>query len=123
MTTTEQKKTITLDDGPVTIVTKDWPQIAHGRWFSGEHACQAFDEDWLRVREHADGRCIVYGYSGDGDGGSRPKRETRRGGQMLTGAIDRPALVRCMRDVALSLDLHESVVRDAIADLPALDLV
>lgn len=117
----KKTRTITLFDGPVKIVEEDWPAIAYGEWFPGEHLMQAFDRDWLRVREHEDGRTIVYGFSGDGPNGGRPGREERRGGVLLTEA-SRQDLVEAIRRVASELELNESVARATIADLPAIEI-
>lgn len=131
MTTTDQKKlTITMSERrPLTIVSAEWPVIARGEWYSGQYDFQAFDGCWIQVREHADGRRIVYGYAGDWDGGGRPDRESRRGGFLVPGVDGQPdeqETVRAIRRVAGVIDGVAHVgdsVQDAankcIANMPA----
>lgn len=58
--TTAKTRTITLTDrAPVRIVEAEWPEIASAR-----------EDSWsLRVRQHDDGRILVYGVNGDVRGG------------------------------------------------------
>src|SRR6266705_5049674 len=61
-TTTGKTRTITLTDRPpVTIREDDWPVIARADWWEGEYEFQSNRTAKLRVREHADGRRIIYG--------------------------------------------------------------
>jgi len=110
---------------PLKIVKADWPCIAKGNAFAGQHEFQSFDGAWIRVRRHTDGRMIVYGYAGDWDGGGRPDRENRTAGFLLAADDDE---VRAIRRVAGILaetecvgDLAHRAERDCIADLPADD--
>jgi hypothetical protein len=78
--------------------------IAFGEDYDGEHACQAFDCCWIRVRRHADGRTLVYGFAGDAQGGGRPEREDRWGGNLLgADEADDHDVARVIRDVAAGL--------------------
>jgi len=65
MTTTDSEsksRTITLTDAaPVRIRDADWPVIAQSTWYVERHECDATRVWWLKVRQHADGRVIVYG--------------------------------------------------------------
>ena len=65
MTTTDTKpttRTITLTSRPPVKIRDDqWPIIANDRWWAGEIEVQADRSGWLKVRQHADGRTIVYG--------------------------------------------------------------
>jgi hypothetical protein len=148
-TTTEEKLTIPMSERrPLKIVKSEWPKVAHGSAFSGQHEFQAFDGARISVRRHADGRTIVYGYAGDWDGGGRPTRENRTAG-FLVESSDRPVYrdgeiagrqckllarhrpddeetVRAIRRVAGILadtecvgEMAERAARDCIADLPA----
>ena len=68
---TEKKKIdITLTGRPpVKIVAADWPVIADVDAFDGQHECQANTVWRMKVRGHADGRHIVYGWQKGGPGG------------------------------------------------------
>jgi hypothetical protein len=108
---------------PLSIVKADWPAIAYGGDYSGEHEFQAFDGAWIQVRKHADGRHIVYGYAGDWDGGGRPTRENREAGYLLAPGED---VVRAIYRVAGVLadtdyvgDMAHAAARRCIADLPS----
>lgn len=110
---------------PIAIVESDWPSIAYGEDYSGQYDFQAFDGARIRVRQHADGRAIVYGYAGDWDGGGRPERENREAGFLLEVGQD---IVRAIRRVAGILaetedvgELAHAAARRCIADLPAED--
>lgn len=65
MTKETKTRTITLTGrAPVRINEAEWPEIASGRWkdHDNQYECQA-NRTWdltIRVRQHADGRAIVY---------------------------------------------------------------
>jgi hypothetical protein len=125
--TADKRVTITMSERrPITIAAADWPRIAYGQDFSGEHECQAFDGVWIAVREHKDGRSIVYGYAGDWDGGGRTGREDRSAGYLLPKGED---VVRAVHRVAGILagtgcvgEMAHTAARRCIADLPAEEL-
>jgi hypothetical protein len=121
-------RTITLTDrAPVRIQDTDWPCIAHSAGYSGEHECQANVEAWLRVRQHADGRTLVYGCRQAGNGGQAIGYSEWRGGELLEAGEDPiPAIRRAGECLAEhsgygSID-WDMLVRDCIADLPAEEL-
>ncbi|HKM54629.1 MAG TPA: hypothetical protein VJY33_14555 [Isosphaeraceae bacterium] len=126
-TTTEDKITIPMSERrPLKIVKSEWPKVAYGSAFSGQHEFQAFDGARISVRRHADGRTVVYGYAGDWDGGGRPTRENRTAGFLLAAGDD--DVVRAIRRVAGILaetesvgEMAEEAGRYCIADLPAED--
>jgi hypothetical protein len=132
MTTETKTRIITMTDAPPVRIREDqWPVIAHGAYSAhdNEHEFQA-NRRWstaIRVREHQDGRRIVYGvydyssqYRGDRD-------VTLRAGVRLDADGD---VVAAIREVAATL--AEALVdgaaehvaeacRDCIADLPPVD--
>ncbi|MDQ3170807.1 MAG: hypothetical protein M3Q55_11770 [Acidobacteriota bacterium] len=57
------------DRRPISIVEADWPIVARADWHSGEHECQANEVAHVEVREHADGRRVVFASRGRGPGG------------------------------------------------------
>ena len=128
-------RTITLSRRPpVKIYDDEWPLIAHGSGKSRvcyhtpipDYEVDGYD---LRVRQHADGRTIVYGIL---DAASAwTGSEDRRGGEILIPpgegtltpddgrVIDGAALVAVIRRVGEDCGLPDSVIRECIADLPA----
>lgn len=118
------KLTITLtNSAPVSIEKEEWPVLA-----SAKHRPGAMrngtpvpdyetDEFRLTVRQHADGRTIVYGVV---DGATVwTGTDSRRGGVLLdTGAN----IVGAIRDVGAELEVPDRVTRECIADLPAVEI-
>ena len=116
-TITAKTRTITLTDAqPVKIIEHQWPEIAHGNW--GDNPAipsQSNRGADIRVRQHADGRAIVYGTRWSrwqGEGG-------RAGGEMLDAGAD---IVAAIRRVAEDVGISEVAVRECIADLPAVEI-
>lgn len=132
MTTTEKKtRTIRLTDRPpVRIVDAEWPLIASGSGYSGEHKCQANVEAWLRVLRHADGRTVVYGYRGAGHGGQWIGYSDWYGGELLAAGASHADLVRAIRAAGDGIGEHcgygaidaDAIVREVIGNLPAEDI-
>ena len=121
--------TITIhmsDRAPVEIDTDTWPLIVSVSGTSaddmeycrreqaiGQGECDTYK---LRVRQHADGRSIVYAiYEGATQWTGHP---VWHAGRVIDGADDIAAVIR---DVATECEppIPESVIREAIADLPA----
>jgi hypothetical protein len=94
-------------------VEDDWPTIASAKDWDNEHECQA-NKTWsLRVRQHADGRSLVYAvydscYPGQGS----------RGGELLEAGADLPTAIRRVGERCEC----EQIVDYCIADLPAEEL-
>lgn len=107
-----EKLTITLTDrAPVTIVKADWPIVATAKDWDNEHECQA-NRTWrLTVRQHADGRAIVYGVY---DSAWQHERDLRAG-QLCDADAN---LAAAIREVASDCGC-ERIVPACIADLPA----
>jgi hypothetical protein len=105
--------TITLTSRrPVTVNKADWPIIAKGKTWDNKYEHQANRTYSLFVRQHQDGRAIVYGvyttcYEGERD---------RRGGELLAPDADIPAAIRRVAD---ELDFDSEIAQLCIADLPA----
>lgn len=116
MTTEPKTRTITLTDAsPVRIREDLWPVIAVGRWWEGQIQSQANRSGAIRVRQHADGRSIVYGSYTT----AFQNEESRSGGKLLAADSNLVAAIRC---VAEDVGIPEAAVRECIADLPAVDL-
>ena len=120
-TTTAKTRTITLTDRrPVTIDEAEWPIVAVGdeRPGSSHNGTPVpnyeTDRYTIRVRQHADGRAIVYvvvdaatAWTGTAD---------YRGGVLLTAGSDIAAAILSVGEAA---GCPASVIRECIADLPA----
>ena len=120
MTTTEVNKIeITMSERrPVSIDPELWPVIAEADWHNGEHEFQANDIRRIRVREHADGRRIVYGLQCSGDGGQAIGTHNPRAGFLIHVGADADETVRAIRRVGGIL--NDRRLADAcIANLPA----
>lgn len=124
MSNENPKLTVTLTGrAPVTITKADWPVIASADGHDGrEHECQANRRWWLKVRQHEDGRAIVYGVYTSQYQGARDKR----GGELLDtnapGTGELPDIAAAILRVAATVDA-EDIADECIADLPATDLV
>ena len=127
MTTTRKTRTITLTDRPpVTIHEVAWPLIARatddsgGANDDGRRAAGELDTYALRVRQHTDGRTIVYGVLG---GSLWTGTEDYRGGELLEASQSSGAdIVAAIRRVGAWCQLPDSVIRACIAALPAEEL-
>lgn len=120
-----KQRTITLTGRrPVTISEDAWPEIARatGDNYNGtdpaRHAQAArqgeLDEYAIRVRQHADGRAIVYGTYGEGWRSSHDGLD-RAGEIVPAGEPVETAISR----VAATLGAPPHLAADAIAALPA----
>ena len=123
-----KKRTITLTGRPpVIIVESDWPIFAEASddSYAGndggrhEEARQRGELDVysLRVREHIDGRAIVYAICNGATAWTGT--EDRRGGELLAPGDDRAAAIR---RVGEDCGIPDGTIRDCIADLPAEEL-
>jgi hypothetical protein len=125
------KRTITLTDrSPISIEEKDWPVIAeaNAKEHDGQVECQAnrTSKWFLRVRQHADTRTIVYGgYDYDTCWQSERSLSARRGVMLPPGSD----LIAAIREVADDIAGAEcagddasrwpTLVAECIADFPA----
>jgi hypothetical protein len=105
---------------PVQITRADWPVIATDSWFSGQHECQANETAWIKVREHSDGRRIVYGIRDKGPGGMPLGYVSSYAGYLLpaNGENGESDTIRAIRRVAGVLAL-QNLAASVIAELPA----
>lgn len=121
-----EKKTriITLTDArPVKIVEADWPVVAVAKTFGDGHIeVQANWTKAIRVREHSDGRRIVYGTHDRGPGGMHMGFRGAAGGSIVPpigGKPDDEATIRAIRSVADEVIDDVQLGDECIADLPA----
>lgn len=128
MTTETKSRTITLTGrAPVKIDPSKWPEIATAvdDSYKGNDYCRRnqaliqgeLDEYTVRVRQHEDGRAIVYAVFEAATAWTG--NESHRGGELLQAGDDIPAAIR---RVGEECGIPDSVIRDCIADLPAVVL-
>lgn len=119
---TESKlRTITLTDrNPVKIRESEWPMIAYGDERPGSFIAgtprpdDETDRYTIRVRQHADGRVLVYGVIDAATAWTGT--QDWRGGELLAKGGDVAAAIK---RVGADAGMPESVVRECLADLPA----
>lgn len=128
MTKTIKRRTITLTDrAPVRIVENEWAVIASAKDYDNEHEFQANRRYNLRVRQHADGRTIVYGTHST----QFQNEQDAAAGELLTPPSDMQVKEEewCVWDEIpaaikrVAANCHcDQIADECIADLPAEDL-
>lgn len=143
MTTTTQparrKRVITLTGRPpVRIIEAEWPVIAcaQGDHYAGDNRANN-DEHWwdrwsLRVRQHEDGRALVYGTWQPGELRTSHSEEfPTAAGELLqtedysghTDYLGRAvSLCLAIERVGKTLGLPGETIADCIADLPSVEI-
>jgi len=123
-------RTITLTDrAPVKIVDDEWSIIAGDSDHDGQVESQANHIWWIKVRQHADGRRIVYGRLGEGCGGAHIGWHGWAGGYLIRGIQDPRAstgvmmpdddgTIDAIHQIAEGIE-HPEMAARVIADLPA----
>lgn len=126
--------TITLTSArPVKILKADWPIVAEAteRGWDGEHEFQSFrsTKAAIRVRQHADGRAIVYGSYHHESQYQGERGVEVRGGMLLDAGAD---IVAAIEEVAAGLadrigDGHHGIDmvelgHGCVAHLPAVEV-
>ena len=105
--------TVTLSGRrPVRIQKDRWPVIARVKRSRGEAADQTICH--LIVRQHQDGRTLVYGVSE-----SPSEDQTQRAGCLLEAGAD---TCKAIREVSGELGFDPNTAQACIASLPAEDL-
>jgi len=130
-TTTKKMITITMSErGPVKIDPEQWPVIASAEEHDGQVECQANTLWRIKVREHADGRRLVYGWQDRGNGGQHAGYRGTYAGFLLDQfqadhehreAELEAATIRAIRRVAGVIGA-EHLGAECIADLPAREI-
>jgi len=134
MTTETKTRIITLTGrAPIKIREDQWPVIAIGdyRDWDNQYEFQA-NRKWkidFRVRQHANGRIVVYAVY-DYDTHFREEAgEAHKVGQLLDAGADLPAAITCAADELIKRvadgNMHRHVrnaANECIADLPAQEL-
>lgn len=124
-TTTEKKKKIAVtmsERAPLKLDPELWPLIASADTHDGQVECQANREWRIKVREHADGRRVVYGWVCRGNGGMPIGYRGASGGYLVeAGANAGEETIRAIRRVAGIIG-DDQLGDECIADLPAEEL-
>lgn len=125
-TTTTTTRTITLTGRPpVKISDADWPVIAsayHKRW-DNQYESQAnrVNKGWLKVRQHADGRAIVYGRDDYDTQWQGEANHCYRGGELLEPGADIAAAVLRVATALVERGADDAMLQiahECIANLP-----
>lgn len=127
--------TITLTDArPARIVKADWPIVAQasddsyggGDYCRHEQALSRGECDRYRlvVRQHADGRAIVYAVVDAAISAWHAPAggEDYRGGELLDAGADLVAAIQRVGGEAVRHAFPERLIRECIADLPAVEV-
>lgn len=144
--TPTKTRTITLTGRPpVRIVEADWPAIAEAKDDSAgddysrrqQKLHQGEADEWgIKVRQHADGRTVVYGWMSAAIAAWHQPAggQSAKGGYVLVPAGDGPlapddgrtvedaAIVAAIQRVASECGIPAATAHACIADLPAEDL-
>ena len=117
------KLTITLTGrAPVTVDKEQWPVIASAKDWDNQYEFQANRRWKLTVRQHEDGRAIVYGVYTT----QYQNEDERRGGELLDtnrpGTGTEPDIPGAILRVAEYLNFDRRLADRCIADLPAVDI-
>ena len=116
MTAESKSLTITLTGRPPVKIDKaEWRTIAEAKGWDGQIESQATRTRRLVVRQHEDGRAIVYGVTTSQWQGERGAR----GGELLEAGAD---LADALYRVAEHVGIDQGLVEHCIAKLPAEDL-
>jgi hypothetical protein len=116
--TTDKIKITMSERRPLTIDPELWPVIAQADWYNGQHEFQANTIRRIKVRQHADGRRIVYGFQRAGNGGQPIGTRNPEAGFLLAAGADEDETIRAIRRVGRAIDA-ERLAEHCIADLPA----
>ena len=107
------QRTITLTDRPpVRIEDTEWPVIAQSKWFEGPYDFQANRSGWLKIRQHADGRVIVYG----GYDTNWQNENSKRAGFLIPAGREPQDWINAIHNTARIV--NASCADDCIANLP-----
>ncbi len=106
------------DRRPVTIEKDLWPVIAKASNHDGAVECQANHEWFIRVRQHQDGRSIVYAGAVSGNGGTPAGFRPAYAGEVLEAGDSIEDAIHRVGSTAGC----EHLISEAIDDLPAEEL-
>jgi len=134
--TTTKSRTITLTDrSPVRVNEDEWPVVAYGARTEDDDDGRGNPPNWtttraIRVRQHADGRAIVYGIYDHSTNFQGERDHVARRGVLLEPSVGWEQIIDAIRVVGRQLAEAEdeaeaewrTAVQACIADLPAEEL-
>lgn len=134
-TTTNRLRIVMSETAPVCIDPTVWRKIALAKRHDGAVECQANTEWFIAVREHEDGRRLVYGVQDAGGGGQYAGYCTKRAGYLVKIAgvggegcayaarfkTREEETIRAIRRVAGVIE-DDQLADECIGDLPATEL-
>jgi len=118
MTTTDKIRITMSERRPLSVSKSEWPVIAKADWHDGQIKYQANTERHIRVRQHADGRRIVYGFQEPGNGGQFAGTRNPQAGFLIDAGAPENETVRAIRRVGGILE-DDQLADECIANLPA----
>ena len=116
--TTDKIKITMSERRPLSIDPELWPVIAQADWYDGQVECQANNIKRIKVREHSDGRRIVYGFRRAGNGGQHAGTRNPEAGFLLAANAGEHETIRALRRVGGVID-DDRLAEECIATLPA----
>lgn len=122
-TTTTEKLRITMSERrPLTVDPTVWERIASAERHDGQVECQANRKWAIIVRQHPDGRRLVYGWVRRGYGGMPIGWRGSEGGFLIDAADDgvpnEHETVRAIRRIGGIIG-DDQLAAECIAELPA----
>ena len=129
------KRTITLTGRPPVRISDDnWPMLASAsdKIFDGEYESQAnrITKWFVGVRQHNDGRAIVYAIFSYSTNWRGERDASKKCGQMLDAGSSTDDIIRAIGEVCSEMggwhdeyiDPWDRLKAECIADLPAVEL-
>jgi hypothetical protein len=121
------KKIVLSERSPVSIDTDNWPVLAESSDHDGQFECQANTKWFVIVRQHEDGRRIVYCGKYAGNGGQYAVFREIRGGWLIAARGSgnerevEEETVRAIRRCAGLIE-RDDLGAECIGDLPAQEI-
>lgn len=109
------KLIILTEARPIKIDPEQWGVIARVSWHSGAIEAQAAEVAHITVRQHADGRVLIYGSRDRGPGGMPAGYVGKQAGYLRASPTDN-SLVHWIKSAAEDLGMPE-LAQECIADL------
>lgn len=105
---------------PISIDPNEWPVIASSIWHDGHVEVQANNIRKIKVREHKNGRRIVYGFQHAGNGGQFAGTRNPFGGFLIEAIDGHPDEAETIRTIERIGEIvgDDDLANECIADMP-----